>query len=143
MEFLADLGLTVLLLVLEAMVLAALLLAEAIKGWAARKGTPAPEPTGRHALALGLAAAGCAAIAYGLSWTRLTMACIAQAVTASLFALALLVVVGTAWRRRMRRELRRRRLRRERLRWHAAQREVSTPSPATRHHRRHRRRPSR
>ncbi|MEV7659455.1 DUF6234 family protein [Streptomyces anulatus] len=138
MEFPADLGLAVLLSALEALGLVGFWFVEGLKQWAA-KGQSVPDPTGRYMLLLSTGSACSAVIAYGLSQADLPIACTVQAVMAALLALLLLLVAGTTWGRRLGRDRRRRRLRQERLRWHASQREGSTPASAL--VRRRRRRP--
>ncbi|MBT2898828.1 hypothetical protein [Streptomyces sp. McG3] len=137
MEFLADLGLAVLLSALEALGLAGFWFVEGIKRWAA-KGQSVPDPTGRYILVLSTGSACSAVIAYGLSSADLPIACTIQVVLAALLALLLLLVVGAAWGRRLGRDRRRRRLRRERLRWHESQREGSTSASALARQRRRR-----
>ncbi|MFD0034212.1 DUF6234 family protein [Streptomyces sp. NPDC055059] len=135
MEFFADLGLAVLLSVLEAAVLVGVWFVEGMKQWGTQRQS-VPDPTGRYLLVLSAGTACSAVTAYGLSWAGLPMACTAQTVMAALLALLLLLVSGTAWGKRIRRERRRCRLRRERLRWHKSQREGSTPASASVHRRR-------
>ncbi|WP_326770347.1 hypothetical protein OG978_41920 (plasmid) [Streptomyces sp. NBC_01591] len=130
MEFLADLGLAVLLSALGALGLVGFWFVEGLKQWAAQ-GQSVPDPTGRYVLVLSTGSACSAVIAYGLSWADLPIACTAQAVMAALLALLLLLVAGSACGKRIRRERLRRRLRRERLRWHESQREGSTPASAS------------
>jgi heme exporter protein D len=130
MEFLADLGLAVLLSALEALALVGFWFAEGMRQWAAR-GQSVPDPTGWYLVLLSMGSACSAMIAYGLAWADLHMACTAQAVMASLLSLLLLLVAVTACGKRLRRDRRRRRLRRERLRWHESQREGSTPASAS------------
>lgn len=70
MEFLADLGLAVLLSALEAVVLVGFWFVEGMKQWAAR-GQSVPDPTGRYVLALSTGSTCSAVIAYGLNWADL------------------------------------------------------------------------
>ncbi|MFF1595106.1 DUF6234 family protein [Streptomyces sp. NPDC058286] len=130
MELLADLGLAVLLPALEALVLVGLWFVEGLKQWAAQ-GQSVPDPTSRCLLVLSAGSTCSAAIAYGLSWADLPIACTAQAVMAALLASLLILVAGTACRDRIKRSRIRRRLRRERLRWHQSQREGGGHAPAT------------
>lgn len=130
MEFLADLGLAVLLSALDAVALVCVWFAESLKQWAAR-GQSVPDPTGRHMLVLSTGSTCSAVIAYGLSRADLPMACTAQAAIAALLASLLLLVAGTACGNRIRRDRLRRRLRRERLRWHESQRQGTTPASAS------------
>ncbi|MFE7076964.1 DUF6234 family protein [Streptomyces sp. NPDC057620] len=129
-KLLADLGLAMLLSALEAVALVGFWFTQGMKQWAAQ-GQWVPDPTGRYLLVLSTASASAAAIAYGLAWADLPKAMAAQAVMATLFALLLFLVAGTAWLKRLRRNRRRRRLRRERLRWHESQRDGSTPASAS------------
>ncbi|MFI7237641.1 hypothetical protein [Streptomyces cyaneofuscatus] len=103
---------------------------EGLKQWAAQ-GRAVPDPTGRQVLLLSTGSACSAAIAYGLSWAALPLACTAQAVMTALLALLLLLVAGSACGKRIMRNRRRRRLRLERLRWHESQREGSPPTSAS------------
>ncbi|WP_394437659.1 hypothetical protein [Streptomyces sp. SGAir0957] len=127
---LADLGLAALLPVLEAVALVGFWFTEAMKQWAAQ-GQWVPDPTGRYLLVLSTGSASAAAIAYGMALVNLPAASIAQAVMATLLALLLFTVAASACCIRLRRERRRRRLRQERLRWHASQRDGSTPASAS------------
>ncbi|CAM5486870.1 hypothetical protein GCM10010329_68340 [Streptomyces spiroverticillatus] len=126
MEFFADLVLAVLLSALKAVALVAVWFVEGMKQWAAR-GQSVPDPTGRYLLVLSTGSAGSAVTAYGLARAELPLASTTQAVMATLLALLLLLVAGTAYGKRLARDLRRRRLRQERLRWHESQREDRTP----------------
>ncbi|MGW2637382.1 hypothetical protein [Streptomyces sp. NPDC001348] len=111
-EWVLDLGLTVVTAGLEVAALVAFWFVESVRKWAAQGG-PVPGATSRLFLVLSAGSASSALIGYGFARAGLPLACVSQAVLAALLALLLVLGAATELRRRISGYRLRRRVRRE------------------------------